>query len=290
MYYNCDPEDLEWPKRGHKIVKELLDTRPDIICLQEVQNDHLQTLYRPRLNKNGFNCLFKAKTGVKVDGCAIFYRRNLFRLHQYKPVEFNRVDLSDILNRDNVGHIAVLKPRLTRLTDSLLVVANTHLLFNPNRTDIRLAQIKLLLSELEFMSFTNDSDGIKIQHPTILCGDLNSNPDSQVVNFIMNKTSPSQANSHQTNNDEDAKPCEYLQNLRHPFDFKSAYQFKHKSDQAFVTTFANSIVDYIFYTPNLQLETFRELLTEEEMRDVIPIPNSEFPSDHLSLTAQFSIR
>ena len=59
------------------------------------------------------------------------------------------------LDRDNVGVVAVLEDlwgqgeRGGEGRRRLLVVANTHLLFNPRRGDVKLAQVEMLLRRLE---------------------------------------------------------------------------------------------------------------------------------------------
>lgn len=202
LYTSCNPRDLEWPRRGHRIVSELLKNQADIICLQEVESEHLQSLYRPKLASGGYDCVYKKKTGYQIDGCAIFYKSKLFHLLNYKGIEFNRTDVTNILNRDNVGIIAVLKPRIfTQSRSSHLVIANTHLLFNPARSDIRLAQLKCFLSELEELSLKSydNINNERCHHPTILCGDLNSPPDSDISRFILKNTTS-------TPNNNDSQP------------------------------------------------------------------------------------
>lgn len=312
LYTSCNPKDLEWPKRGHRILSELLHKQADIICLQEVESEHLQSLYRPKLARCGYQCLYKKKTGYKIDGCAIFFKSKLFQLMSYKGIEFNRTDMANLLNRDNVGIIAVLKPKFSCETDnSRLVIANTHLIFNPKRSDIKLAQLKLFLSELDEISFEhydtiNDE---RCHYPTILCGDLNSVPESDVNRYIVkNQTSFERQDKVDKESDiSPAKPQENqeekqieetgreeednnLSRLSHTFRFKSVYPVKNRAGQPYVSTFSNHIVDYIFYTPRIYLESYRELLTEDELRELGPIPNSEFPSDHLTLEAQFRLK
>jgi protein angel len=377
LYSSCNPYDLEWPRRGHRIVRQLIHDRADIICLQEVESDHLQSLYRPRLARYGYECLYKKKTGYKLDGCAIFYKSSLFHLSNYKGVEFNRTDVAYLLNRDNVGLIAVFKPRIpTRSESSHLVIANTHLLFNPRRSDVKLAQLKYFLSELEAISrnfcdnnepkspttttnSASSSDDMESPsyHPTILCGDLNSTPDSEVSRYILknshpfnsnngrfdgsletkdkeqdednNKTtsnsteSSSQRDEGLISNDERASEAgrestmqaareeltgarleddsggsssgsdielQSLPNFDHSLKFKSVYPTHNRSGQRYVSTFSGDIVDYIFYTPKLRLESYKELLPEHQLDDYGPLPNSRFPSDHIILGAKFTLK
>lgn len=49
------------------------------------------------------------------------------------------------LDRDNIALIVQL---LHRKTNQFICVANTHILFNPKRGDIKLAQLKILLDTL----------------------------------------------------------------------------------------------------------------------------------------------
>lgn len=308
LYTSCNPKDLEWPRRGHRILSELLRKQADIICLQEVENEHLQSLYRPKLATYGYQCLYKKKTGYKIDGCAIFFKSKLFHLLDHKGIEFNRTDMTNLLNRDNVGIIAVLKPKSTFESESRLVIANTHLIFNPKRCDIKLAQLKLFLSELEEISLEHH-DAVKNErchYPTILCGDLNSVPESDVIRFTVKNL----ATSNESENEEKCEQPESqairenpndgpdseeqkddsLSNLSHTFQFKSVYPVKNKAGELYVSNCYNQIVDYIFYTPNIKLDSYTELLTEEELREIGPLPNSEFPSDHLTLEAEFRLQ
>lgn len=312
LYSNCNPRDLEWPRRGNRIVSELLQNRADIICLQEVESEHLQSLYRPKLARHGYECLFKKKTGYKIDGCAIFYKSRLFHLLSYKGIEFKRTDVINILDRDNVGIIAVLKPKLmNRNESSKLVIANTHLIFNPRRTDIKLAQLKLFLSEIEAISLKNpnDSHNERSYHPTILCGDMNSTPGSIVNNFV--------TRDNLVRSDKELEPIATLDRegspiardtLKNPcpdmnqetindnmnsytpsMKFKSVYPTRDEQGRRYVSTFSSCIVDYIFYTSSLKLESYRNLLTEEELSEIGSLPNQDFPSDHISLEAKFSV-
>lgn len=74
------------------------------------------------------------------------------------------------MDRDNVGVVAVLEDLLgageggkkkkgkgqeRRRRKRLVVVANTHLLFNPRRGDVKLAQVEMLLRRLEVREIGN---------------------------------------------------------------------------------------------------------------------------------------
>lgn len=90
----------------------------------------------------------------------------------------------ELLNRDNVGLVLLLQPLvpegLGQVSVAPLCVANTHVLYNPRRGDVKLAQMAILLAEVDKVARLSDGSHC----PIILCGDLNSVPDSPLYNFI----------------------------------------------------------------------------------------------------------
>lgn len=71
--------------------------------------------------------------------------------------------------------------------NSCFVVSTTHLLYNPRRQDIRLAQIQLLLAELDRISSNGRSANGKLQYlPSILTGDFNLEPHSAPYMLLTN--------------------------------------------------------------------------------------------------------
>lgn len=63
-------------------------------------------------------------------------------------------------------------------------MATTHLLYNPKRQDVRLAQTQLLLAEVERLSYHKNSNGTAKYWPIIITGDFNSTPDSPIYKLI----------------------------------------------------------------------------------------------------------
>ena len=93
-----------------------------------------------------------------------------------------------VLNRDNVGLILVLKAAedTDNKEDTQLVVANTHLLFNPKRGDVKLAQLQYLLAEIDKLAFKqqSDKDMSNVYHPILFCGDFNMTPFCNIWEFL----------------------------------------------------------------------------------------------------------
>ncbi|KAL4717557.1 hypothetical protein ACJJTC_000706 [Scirpophaga incertulas] len=179
LYTECSPTNLKWKIRSARIFDEIISISPDIICLQEVQATHLNTFYS-QFDAMGYCGIFKQKTGHRIDGCAIYFKKSLFKIEDHFSVEFYQPELP-ILNRDNIGVMVKLVPH--SMPNSPVVVATTHLLYNPKRTDVRLAQIQVLLAEIDRFAFYQNGN-LTGHLPIILTGDLNSTPDSAVIKLL----------------------------------------------------------------------------------------------------------
>ncbi|XP_050256761.1 carbon catabolite repressor protein 4 homolog 5 isoform X2 [Quercus robur] len=184
LYYKVPPKFLDWDRRKILIHEEINRYNASILCFQEVDRfDDLEDL----LKKDGFVGIHKARTGEACDGCAIFWKEKLFTVLHQENIEFRRVGL-----RDNVAQLCVLEmiqnqsesksSTQTSMSSSTqsrrLLVGNIHVLFNPNRGDIKLGQVRLLLEKAYALS----QEWGKI--PVIIGGDLNSKPQSAMYQFL----------------------------------------------------------------------------------------------------------
>jgi CCR4-NOT transcription complex subunit 6 len=92
----CPKWALSWRYRRVQILRELEQYDADIICLQEVQQDHFQQFLLPALTRLGYDGVYKPKTREalgpvgKIDGCATLYRRDKFTLVETQDIEFNK--------------------------------------------------------------------------------------------------------------------------------------------------------------------------------------------------------
>ncbi|XP_024020261.1 carbon catabolite repressor protein 4 homolog 5 isoform X1 [Morus notabilis] len=183
LYFKVPQRFMEWNRRKKLIRKEINRYNTSILCLQEVDNfDDLNDLFR----KDGFKGVYKARTGEAYDGCAIFWKEDLFTLLHQENIEFQSFGL-----RNNVAQLCVLKmkPNQSELDEHpqtmlpptqsrSFVIGNIHVLFNPNRGDIKLGQVRLLLEKASKLSQEWGSI------PVILCGDINSIPQSPIYQFL----------------------------------------------------------------------------------------------------------
>ncbi|XP_006028841.2 protein angel homolog 2, partial [Alligator sinensis] len=179
LYKHCRWPVLIWGYRFPNILQEIKELDADVLCLQEVQEDHYRTQIKSSLESLGYHCEYKMRTGRKPDGCAICFKMSKFDLVSSNPVEFFRHDIP-LLDRDNVGLVLLLQPKFHCKATAAVCVANTHLLYNPRRGDIKLTQLAMLLAEIASVAHQKDGSFC----PIIICGDFNSVPGSPLYSFI----------------------------------------------------------------------------------------------------------
>ncbi|XP_012092978.1 carbon catabolite repressor protein 4 homolog 3 isoform X2 [Jatropha curcas] len=168
MYPNVDPLYLKWAHRKRVICKELAGWNPDIICLQEVDRyfDLLKSV-----EKLGYAGSYKRRTGDYSDGCAVFWKADEFRLLEAESIEFKALGL-----RDNVAQLSVFE--ICKAESKRILVGNIHVLYNPHRGDVKLGQIRFLLSRAQILA---EKWG---NIPIVLAGDFNSTPQSAIYKFL----------------------------------------------------------------------------------------------------------
>ncbi|CAG2114250.1 unnamed protein product, partial [Medioppia subpectinata] len=261
LYGYCPNWALQWDYRKKAIIDEIRHYSADIISLQEVETDQFYNFFLPELREQGYDGIFSPKSRAKtmaeadrrhVDGCAIFFRtNNLIKEHL---VEFNQLAMAnaegsdDMLNRvmtkDNIGLAALLQTKEGAFESGMLsdpsqahhplLVCTAHIHWDPEFCDVKLIQTIMLMHELRsivedsahsFRPGAQKADANSV--PLILCGDLNSLPDSGVVDFL---SSGRISSDHQDFKELGYKDClrkltasERSSEYTHPFKISRAY-------------------------------------------------------------------
>ena len=183
---------LDWDFRFRNLSHDIKTAKPTILCLQEVQDDHLTSHWIPFLHSlglelAGYMCRGPSADGVpRTDGCAMFYdcRRVTKLFHQ--NISLYQPD-NPVLDRKNVAVTSCFQmndggegtPPVT------FVCTTTHLVFNCKRGDVKAAQMQLVLNATKDMvsavaqSFALEATKI----PTIVCGDFNATPGSALMHM-----------------------------------------------------------------------------------------------------------
>lgn len=250
-------------------------------------------------------------------------------LIDFANIAINRPDMKnqhDIFNR--VGprdDIAVATLFENRLTGGRFIVVNTHIFWNPAYADVKLIQVAILMENMSrlaekyarwpaskgkktYTAADENSDPLVpaeplpepvssmeypsgTQLPLILCTDLNSTPDSSVYELL---STGSVAPDH-----HELGGYQYghftRDGIQHPFSLRSAYSLLDGTPSEL--TFTNytptfrGMIDHIWYSTNtLEVSSLLGPVDAEYMKRVPGFPNWHFPSDHLSLLAEFAVK
>ncbi|KJP87929.1 hypothetical protein AK88_02363 [Plasmodium fragile] len=249
-YENNSADVMRWMNRKEFIFQSIKKKLSDIICLQEIEESYFTEL-QEKLKLLNYEGLFLKKIkDTCQDGICIFYNTNVFKLLFFDKIVY---DKSAILKKWHVGLIVALKNKLSKKVewydggvgngdrdgshqmagdhhvsgstasdqsvDDIVIVSNTHLIFDSCKGDVKLYQLCYMTYRLVAMvnkcldylrargkgNNTEDTGGRRSRegspqgrvHPTdpgdllnpavIFCGDLNITPNSILYYYIVNR-------------------------------------------------------------------------------------------------------
>ncbi|KAI9221398.1 Endonuclease/exonuclease/phosphatase [Blastocladiella britannica] len=197
LYKPANTSFLDWYTRLEKVMAHIKVHGPDVVCLQEVHVDDLAADLAPAFAKLGYSYAFKQRTQTAeahMDGLATFWRRDRWALAADPvPVEYRT---NAFLDRDNVGLIVPLVAVVAEgegdsssaSAAARIIVANTHLLFNPKRGAVKIGQAHQLLASMASLIDGPLSESTGSVPPVVVVGDFNSAPGSASVSFMVDGT------------------------------------------------------------------------------------------------------
>ena len=307
MYRFTPSWALSWDYRREKLKEQLLDFDTDVICLQEVETQTYEEYWVPLMEKHNYRCLFHAKTRAKtmpskdskkVDGCAIFFKKDQFQLVFQDSIDFSstwrshkkfhRTEdyLNRAMNKDNVALIAELKHLET---NENIWVVTTHLHWDPQFNDVKTFQVGVMLDYLETLikqqNHINNNNDIK-KVPMVICGDFNSQLDSAVVELFNS--------GHVSSNHKDIEKRDFgymsQKNFSHNLTLRSSYSVIGELPFTNMTPSFTDVIDYIWYSSqSLRVRGLLGKVDEDYASKFIGFPNDKFPSDHIPLVTRFEI-
>lgn len=279
MFKHIPKHAVMFEYRREGILKEIKSNACDIICLQELQKNAYEDFFYGELSRE-YDSQFIQRTtkspwkdtleSDKLEGVGIFYSKK-FNLVKKLNIKFNQIayqefqngkikekELNDYtMHSHNVGLCLLLEIKELK---SFLIVSTTHANWNYDNQEAQLWQTKKHTEEVE--KFRNQAlEELKLEKlPVIICGDFNSKPDSLVYKYM-------------TGDDN-------------PLGLKSSYSSYGDNVDAPITVREGYTLDYIFYNSSLLL-TKRLEITKDFTRE--SMPSEKYPSDHLSIAAEFSL-
>ncbi|KAK0604047.1 hypothetical protein LWI29_011520 [Acer saccharum] len=196
-YYSYSPSDcLYWRNRSKATLTLLGELRSDFLCLQELDE---YAFYKTRLETYGYYSVYIQRDGWGPDGCGIFYKHNVAELLIKDTIEYN--DLAESCYDDDLGHnddgyyddhlgrncVGIMAAFRLRCGPSnhIVIVANTHIFWDPWLSHVKFAQAKYLTQRLvEFKTLV--STKFECAEPSIIvAGDFNSIPNSMVYKYLI---------------------------------------------------------------------------------------------------------
>ncbi len=223
--------------------------------------------------------------------------------------------LNRVMPRDNIGIAVLLEMKNVNgihLPPQHFLVANAHIHWDPEFADVKLIQTIMLMNELDTIIMRAQGErGIGYKSPSpgmpgipiVMCADLNSLPDSSVLQYLMEGRIPI---DHPDLRDygyegflarfsESVRPGMRSPvgkpELFHQFKLKHAY-YENQLPYTNYTYEFKGVIDYVFYSSNYlsPLGLLGPVSTEWlEANKVIGCPNPHFPSDHFPLLCEFEI-
>lgn len=261
--------------------------------------------FKEQFKKMGdYDSIFYPKTRAKtmsgserrvVDGCATFFRASRFRLVDHDLIEYNQKAIqrpdfqktpdifNRVMNKDNIAVLAMLEDTSTH---ERVIVANSHIHWDPSDADVKLVQVGVLMDEIDGFAkkhlacTTNNSKSPAYNSadkvPLVICGDFNSAPDSGVYEFFSKGVI-------QQNHDDFGSHCygSYTtEGLSHSFSLKSSYNSIQELPFTNYTPGFKGVLDYIWHSSNtLEVVSLLGAIDSEYLSKVVGFPNAHFPSE-----------
>ncbi|EQC40898.1 hypothetical protein SDRG_01963 [Saprolegnia diclina VS20] len=312
MYPYAQPGILFDKYRLPLIALEMLETRADLICAQEMGHGVFHSYFLPLLRAHGFDGHYAGKAGTTPEGCAVLYNTAKWQLVEATVVGFADA-LKDIESTSPLQHFLSAHPQVALAVGTvpsvaqvlllrqvhgagIVLVANTHLFFRHDADAVRLVQTVLMTRFLEQKKADIEArDGVPVS--VVITGDLNALPDAIPAQFLLRGAVGSdhrhwqEAAAFQWSAEEGSTPTPWPdtmpETLAHDLSLGSACgspEFTHfvkNHEFTFIGTLDHILVDTETLTPTSHLPFFSLDVAGHEKS----LPSSVFPSDHISLVA-----
>ncbi|KAJ3271415.1 hypothetical protein HDU76_011039, partial [Blyttiomyces sp. JEL0837] len=167
---------LAWESRGPRIIDEILKWNSDVVCLQEVDHWAFSEISLMLAQRGGYQGHYLRRIGPQLnDGCAMFWKTSALTPVRIEDLEYNEA------GRGNVAILGLFSSNSFApkgIKTSVICVGTTHLLFNPKRGHIKMAQFQLLTQRAAALAGPSSS-------PVVICGDFNLIPNSYLFKYIL---------------------------------------------------------------------------------------------------------
>ncbi|MCP9259333.1 Endonuclease/Exonuclease/phosphatase [Dirofilaria immitis] len=300
----CAKEHQNYDYRYPILLQEIPGYQADIIFLQEV-DERLWLRFLP-------------EKGMKVnEGLVACFRRQQFRYlkshNMWLPDLLNTVaypentDIAELLKgSDELNTMFLSKPAVIQVLavdssnlfakeDAIVLLANTHLYFDPRFEIIKILQSLLCARWIVRIAtdYANHNPGAKLH--ILFAGDFNSTPDEAVYHLLSTgnisvKSEFFAYNQHSNDGVNFAIQPSFpsfslkLKNLGDETQFTNYTRHYRHNGQ---TAGFEGCLDYIWGSANVKTEKVIPVPSKELAKKYVALPSKISPSDHLPLCTEF---
>ena len=281
-YPYCETEYSNFAYRGPQTVKFIEALNPDVFCFQEV--DHYKDFYYQALSKK-FMLFGEIKDNVLKVGLMIGFKKDSFKFLEKMVICY-----ADYVTEESVGgikpienfmrdHRALIVEIESIKNKQKYIIANTHVFWDYRQKHVQQFQVLQLIKNLE-ARYEKSAE-------IIICGDFNSTPETEQIQFVTNPTYfGSEKNLIYQNCGMKEKKLQFESCYAN-------YRQKTKNNQKITyPSFTNlvpwfkGVLDYIFYNKNSKLK-LKSVLKIPKKKELVALPKKGWPSDHVPIMAEF---
>uniref|UniRef100_A0A158Q7K2 Endo/exonuclease/phosphatase domain-containing protein n=1 Tax=Elaeophora elaphi TaxID=1147741 RepID=A0A158Q7K2_9BILA len=316
----CSKDYQNYEYRYPILLREIPGYQADIIFLQEV-DERLWLRFLPEVMSScGYDCYFKKK-GMKVnEGLVVCFRRKEFRHLEshdiWLPDLLNteaypeNVDITELLkNNDELNAMFISKPAVIQLLaldsssqfskeNGILLLANTHLYFDPRFEIIKILQALLCARWIVRVAtdYTNRNPGVKLH--ILFGGDFNSTPDGAVYQLLTTGNVSVRSEHYAYSQHIEGAVNFAVQPSFPSFSLKLASlgdetQFtnytRHYRYDGQISGFEGCL-DYIWGSANVKVQKVIPVPPKELAKKYVALPSKISPSDHLPLVCDVQLQ
>lgn len=241
------------------------------------------------------------RLGCPPDGTAVFVRRTRYEILNVDPLYYKSSGDNFKLSNQNAAIIHV-KDKQIQPSQSFLIVS-THLKAKKGYENERADQVQQLINHIHLYSnqLLNNDNNTGVQSlPVIICGDFNDVPGSKMYSTVFNSSIDTSFNFFSAYSGSNEQKNHASFNNEPSFTtwkFRKGEESKYTGDYIFYSNAVSSgsVDDNLNKNLNqnpinrigLQLQGTLILPRESEISSH-GLPNTNYPSDHLSLVAKFA--
>jgi len=265
FFPQCPDKYLDWNYRMEHILHVLIQLKPSLVCLQDLEESQLNVLSE-RMRTIGYGCAasFASRprvSGFPPTGVATFFLKSRLTVERTVALSFSELQGDENISKlQLISNEAVFQVSVVRLLSQSFYLINTSLRPNRFEKSVITAQMNIIANRVDELS-----------GQVLICGSLGFEPDSDAYSLLKN-----------------GEAC------NGKFNLKRKYRSSYEESQDFFTHWDEnkfSVNDYIWSSSQLVPTGLLMITRKSEVLSYHhTAPNNQWPSNHLPIGASIDIR